>query len=213
MSKKRRIIITIISVLIIITIAYTIMTRKNQYATERNDSSIEKATESSDRNPFSKKDAPVEEEIEEKNLLAEDTVEREDKAVDENNESFEENLEKIITKTSLSIETKTFDDSVSNLNQLVNKHKGYIEYSEIYYNNLRDNKKLKSAQYAIRIPEKNTNNFIDEANKIGNTVSQSTSKLDVSKEYLDTKSKIKVLETKEKRILNLLEKANKIEDI
>lgn len=143
-------------------------------------------------------------------------MDADDTAAEKSKEDMEsEDLynEKIITNISLSMETKEFDNSIDRLNKLIGKYKGYVENSNIFYNGYSGNKKFRSAQYTIRIPEEKNDSFINEVNEIGNTIFQNTSKDDISKRYQDTKSKLKVLEIKEKRILELLEKAEKIEDI
>lgn len=121
--------------------------------------------------------------------------------------------EKVITTVSVSMETKEFMDTTDKLNELITKYKGYVENSNIYYNNYIEHSGLKSSHHSIRIPKENLNQFVKELKEIGNVISESTSKEDISKTYRDTESRLRVLETKEKRILALLDKAEKMEDI
>lgn len=55
--------------------------------------------------------------------------------------------------------------------------------------------------------------FKNDLKEIGNIISENTSKVDITKQYRDTESRLKVLEVKEGRILALLENAQKMEDI
>ena len=121
--------------------------------------------------------------------------------------------DKIITTVSIYMQTKDFMPTVEKLNSLIEKHKGYIETSNISYNNYVYSSALKRSEYTIRIPRENLSNFKKELTEIGNIISENTSKMDITKQYRDTQSRLKVLETKEARILALLEKAEKMEDI
>ncbi len=121
--------------------------------------------------------------------------------------------EKIITTVSISMETKEFDDTTAKLEDLIKKYKGYIENSNISHNNYVYSSRLKNSNYTIRIPRENLESFVSDIKGIGNIISENTSKLDITKSYRDTESRLRVLETKEERILALLEKAEKMEDI
>ena len=65
----------------------------------------------------------------------------------------------------------------------------------------------------IRVPKDKVLAFKSELDGIGNIINESTTKEDVTKQYRDSKSRLKVVEIKEERILALLAKAEKIEDI
>lgn len=121
--------------------------------------------------------------------------------------------EKVITTVSVSMQTKEFMNTTEKLNSLISKYKGYVENSNISYNNYINSTGLKYSNYTIRIPKEGLTQFVDELKDIGNIISENTSKTDITKQYRDTKSRLKVLETKEERILTLLKKAEKMEDI
>lgn len=133
------------------------------------------------------------------------------------NESLDEgsNFEpdKIITTVYIEMQTKDFLPTTENLNDLIQKYKGYIEQSNISYNDYVYSTSLKYSNYSIRIPKENLDKFIDEVVQIGNIISQNQDKQNITKQYRDTESRLRVLETKEERILALLEKAEKMEDI
>lgn len=120
---------------------------------------------------------------------------------------------KVITTISISMQTEEFLKTSDKLNSLINKHKGYIEQSNISYNDFVYDTGLKYADYSIRIPRDNLDLFVNELREIGNIISENKNKRDITKEYKDTESRLRVLEIKEERILALLEKAEKMEDI
>ncbi len=121
--------------------------------------------------------------------------------------------DKIITTVSISMETLEFDETSEKLSELIKKYKGYVENSHISHNNYIYSSGLKHANYTIRMPKENLDGFVNDIKAIGNIISENTSKEDITKKYRDTESRLRVLETKEKRILSLLEKADKMEDI
>lgn len=121
--------------------------------------------------------------------------------------------DKIITTVSVSMQTKEFVDTTEKLTNLIGKYKGYIENSNISHNNYYNSTRLKHAEYTIRIPRENLSHFTLDLKGIGNIISENTSKVDITKQYRDTESRLKVLELKEERILALLNKAEKMEDI
>ena len=121
--------------------------------------------------------------------------------------------EKIITTVYIEMQTKDFMPTTEKLTSLIEKYKGFIQSSNISYNEYVYSDGLKYANYSIRIPSESLESFIDEIIDIGNIISESKNKEDISKNYRDTESRLRVLETKEERILALLEKAENMEDI
>lgn len=133
------------------------------------------------------------------------------------NESLDEDSnfepDKIITTVYIEMQTKDFLPTTENLNDLIEKYKGYIEQSNISYNDYVYSTSLKYSNYSIRIPKENLDKFIDEVVQIANIISQNQDTQNITRQYRDTESRLRVLETKEERILTLLEKAEKMEDI
>lgn len=121
--------------------------------------------------------------------------------------------DKIITTIYIEMQTKDFIATTEKLDTLITKYKGYIQNSNISYNDYVYSTGLKYSNYAIRIPRESLDDFVDEVVKIGNIISENKNKQDITKQYRDTESRLRVLETKEERILVLLERADKMEDI
>ena len=121
--------------------------------------------------------------------------------------------EKVITTLYLNFESTEFDKSNDELNRLIEKYKAYVEYSNISYNQHYNNTNYRYGEFVIRVPRDNITSFKTELHLVGNLRSESTNKQDVTKQYRDTESRLNVVEIKEERLLSLLEKAEKIEDI
>ena len=121
--------------------------------------------------------------------------------------------DKVITTIFLGFESTEFEKSLDRMYALIEENKGYISSSNIYFRNYYDTQRMRSGEFSIRIPRDKVNQFKNQISDIGNLVNESSSKEDVTTYYTDTESRLKVLEIKESRLLSLLEKAEKIEDI
>jgi hypothetical protein len=119
---------------------------------------------------------------------------------------------KLIRKISIEYETLKFEDSINLVTDELKKAGGYIENSSIR-GNAMDKNSSRYAEYVMRIPVEKVDAFISLAGENMNQVSRNDSSEDVTLEYVDTESELKALEIQQERLLALLEKADKIEDI
>ena len=131
----------------------------------------------------------------------------------------QDNSRKLITTVHLSAETNDFDTCINNLTSRVENLGGYIESSEIYngsryyyYDNSYAREK-RNADLTIRIPADKLGEYLNLVNESTNIVSKSQSVEDVTLDYVDMASHKKALQTEEERLLELLEKAETIEDM
>jgi len=134
-------------------------------------------------------------------------------AVDGGANIYNNTNNKIIRTASLSIQTTEFDESVAALNRLTNELGGYFETADVqsggYYNSYAS----RSAYYIVRIPKENFVAFRDGTSGIGHVNNISENAQDVGETYYDTEARLKTLTTKRDRLLDLLEKAEYMEDI
>lgn len=117
---------------------------------------------------------------------------------------------KIIKTASLSIRTKNYDTFMSALNQKIEQCGGYIEQSR---ENNFDNASNRNANMDVRIPAENLDKFIEELAVIGTITSKAITSDDITDSYIDVESRIKALETEEKTLLGILEKAENLSDV
>jgi len=120
---------------------------------------------------------------------------------------------KLIREAYISVQTTSFTDAVAALNTLVNQHGGYFEDAKMQSGGYYDSNAQRYASYTIRIPEEAYDAFMSAAGNVGHVVSSSESSKDVGEEYYDTELRLKTLTTKQERLLALLDKAEKMEDI
>lgn len=121
--------------------------------------------------------------------------------------------EKVISTYFLTLETLNFEKTRDELDALIKEQKSFIENSNIGYRGFEYSKNYRYGDFSIRVPKENIEEFKLSLKKIGNITNESNSKEDVTKFYQDTKSRLQLVTSKEKRLLELLEKAVKIEDI
>lgn len=121
--------------------------------------------------------------------------------------------QKIIYRTNLSVETKTFDEFIEYVNTALEAAGGHIESSQIYGSSYDSYRSNRNATIVARIPAEKRNTFIDQISDQSNVTSINNSSENITLSYVDTESHIETLKIEQERLLSLLEKAEKIEDI
>ena len=143
-----------------------------------------------------------------------DTDETADTGVTSENglEAQVENGRKLIRTVSLSLETKEFDSVLTNLSTKTTELGGYIETSSVNGNSYSHHS-TRYASYVIRIPADKLNEFVEVVSELGNVTQKNESVEDVTLRYIDVESHKKALETERERLLELLSKAENMEEI
>lgn len=128
--------------------------------------------------------------------------------------------DKVIRRVQLEYETLNFQETTSFVLDTVSDYDGYIEYSnESSYSpsgiTPRDqSRQYRRVNYLFRIPTDALNDFLDDLDGMdAYKLSENIGTEDVTQTYRDTESRIQVLENKEARLNELLERAETIEDI
>ncbi|MBQ8783793.1 MAG: DUF4349 domain-containing protein [Clostridia bacterium] len=117
---------------------------------------------------------------------------------------------KIVKTASISIRTKNYDTFITALNQKIEQCGGYIEQSQEHN---YDNASNRFANMDVRIPAENLDKFIEELAVIGTITSKAITSDDITDSYIDVESRINALETEEKTLLGILEKAENLSDV
>lgn len=120
---------------------------------------------------------------------------------------------KLIRRAEISIQTTDFPAAIESLDALTNRLEGYYEQAKTQGGDYYDANARRYAMYTIRIPKEQFQVFLDAAGEIGHVVSSSESSADVGEEYHDTELRLRTLQTKQDRLMALLEKAEVMEDI
>ena len=133
-------------------------------------------------------------------------------------EPLEENAlaaeRKLIKTVDLSVETEEYDTLLANLEQQIAGLGGYIEYQNqyngSYYSGYQD---TRNAYMQIRIPVEHMDEFVVNVGEWTNIRNKEERVEDVTLQYVDLESRKKALITEQDRLLELLEKAESVEDI
>lgn len=122
---------------------------------------------------------------------------------------------KLIRNVDLSLESREFDKAVEGLNQLVADLGGYIEYSDISGRSLdyKGEYYRRNAHFVARIPAEKLNEATGAIEELCNVTSRSESVNDITDAYYDVDGRLRTLRIEEERLLALLEKAERLEDM
>ncbi len=121
--------------------------------------------------------------------------------------------QKLIKTVSLSMETKEFDPLLENIRSKVEELGGYIESSEISGSSYYSVQENRYAWLTLRIPADKLDGFVTVVSELGNVTSKNESVEDITLQYVDVEGRKQALETEQARLLELLERAESMEDI
>lgn len=134
-------------------------------------------------------------------IATEDVPENGDVAVNSNR--------KLITTVSMDVETKEYDDFCTWVTSKVSELGGYVENSDMSSYESVD----RSCRLTIRVPKDKLDGFVDELSNESNVLRKSTSEDDVTLDYVDTESHRNALVAEQERLLELLDKAENLEEV
>jgi hypothetical protein len=116
----------------------------------------------------------------------------------------------IIHQASLSVNVKELDKAQSNIEKKVEKYGGYIVESNVY----QEDEQTSSGRMIVRIPEKNFEKFLLEAEgEAAEVLERNITGQDVTEQYVDLQSRVKSKRAVEERLLDFMSKAQKTEDL
>lgn len=131
---------------------------------------------------------------------------------------LEENVQaverKLIKTVDLSVETEEYDTLLANLEKQIAELGGYIEYQNQYNGSYYSGyQETRNAYMQIRIPVAHMDEFVVNVGEWTNIRNKEERVEDVTLQYVDLESRKKALITEQDRLLELLEKAESVEDI
>lgn len=121
--------------------------------------------------------------------------------------------QKLIRKIYLDAETEDMDALLEAVYRRVTELGGYIENRNIYNGSAHYGSNSRYADLTIRIPADRLDRFVEAVSGVSNITSNRETTEDVTLSYVATESRIIALETEYDRLLVLLEKAEKLEDL
>ncbi len=129
----------------------------------------------------------------------------------------EENPEKIIYSADVTVETTDFVGSLAKIEELLASCGGWVESSSVnganFYQKSRGYGGTRSASYILRIPSDRFDELMSSLSSLGNVPYTHTYTENVTSQYYDTEAHMKAYQTQEDRLLEMMEKAETVEDI
>ena len=120
---------------------------------------------------------------------------------------------KLIRNVSMDVETEEFDTLISQLEAKSKALGGYIEDSYTYNGRSYNVYDTRNATLTIRIPSTALDDFLSAVSEQSNVTSKNETVTDVTLQYVDLESHKKALQAEQKRLLELMEQAESVEDI
>ncbi|MBZ9687293.1 DUF4349 domain-containing protein [Clostridium estertheticum] len=122
---------------------------------------------------------------------------------------------KIIRNGIIQMETLGFDVAVKQILSKTTSMGGYVQSSNVSGTNIEAKLSEQSRRgvFILRIPKSKFDSFILDIGNLGSITSQQISAEDVTSQYFDTQAHLKSLTIQEERLLELLKKTGKLEDI
>lgn len=120
---------------------------------------------------------------------------------------------KLIQKVNMSVETENLDIVLGHIDNRVQELNGYIEASNIRNGSAYSGSRYRRAEMTIRIPAENLTQFVDHMGEVSNVVSSNKTVDDVTLNYVSIESRMNALKTEETRLLELLAKAETMDDL
>ena len=120
---------------------------------------------------------------------------------------------KLIRKIHMSAETEDMDTLLAHIDQRVGQLEGYIEARDIYNGSAYYGSRNRSATLTIRIPADKLDGFVQQIGEVSNIISNKETSDDVTLQYTDMESRLKVLRTEEERLLAFMEEAKSVSEM
>ena len=134
------------------------------------------------------------------------------KGAESESTSLPEGRKWIIT-IDMNVETNDLDNLMENLDREIHAKGGYVEDQNIHNGSTYSSRRYRNANLTIRIPDDKVDQFTNEIAGLANVVSQNLRREDITLKYVATSSRVTALETEEARLLELLAKAETMEDL
>lgn len=149
----------------------------------------------------------------ENRIPGDDYITKDEGSLDgESTSSLPENR-KLIQTVNMRVETENLDTVLQQIDDRIAQLGGYIESSNVENGSAYSGKRYRRATVTVRIPAEELNAFLDKVGEVSNIVSSQKTVTDVTLNYVATESKMKALQAEEARLLELIAKAETLNDL
>lgn len=116
----------------------------------------------------------------------------------------------VIYQADLQLRVKKFEETMQNIEEQVIKYGGYISESNVF----KDGVEQVSGHITVRIPQKNFQTFLHDAEgQAAEVLQRNITGTDVTEEYVDLDSRLKAKRVVEERLTTFMQSAQKTEDL
>ena len=121
--------------------------------------------------------------------------------------------QKLIRKLWLDAETEDMDALLASVEARISELEGYVEARQVRNGSAYSGKRYRYAELTVRIPADKLDSFVDGVSAQSNITDTRETTEDVTLSYVEVESKIVALETEQTRLLELLAKAESMDDV
>jgi len=121
--------------------------------------------------------------------------------------------QKIIRTGNINLEVDRLDEAFSTIKSMAAAVGGYITNEHSYIMYVTDGREYRAGSIQVKIPYNRFNELLGQAESLGKVLDSSVWAEDVTAQFIDLQSRIKVFETKHSRLLAILEQSGELETI
>lgn len=121
--------------------------------------------------------------------------------------------QKLIRKIWLEAETEDMNTLLTAVEERIAQLQGYVEGRQVRNGSAYSGKRYRYAELTVRIPAEKLDSFVQDVSSRSNITNTRETTDDVTLSYVENESKVTALETEQTRLLELLSKAETMEDI
>lgn len=125
--------------------------------------------------------------------------------------------DKIIYSVYAEMETQNFDETIEGIHKMIADFGGFLESSSVngnnFYTTYYGGESHRSANFVIRIPAERLEEMKTSLSTLGNVPYINTETENISTQYYDAEARLEALNIQEDRLLDMLEKAETVEDM
>ncbi|WRS28589.1 DUF4349 domain-containing protein [Oscillospiraceae bacterium MB08-C2-2] len=120
---------------------------------------------------------------------------------------------KLVRNMNITLETLTYDQGLEDLRALTEQLGGFVQNSRIQGKSLNQSNQPRTAYFSLRIPSGKLDELLNRMGESFNLLDVSESTDDYTDQYFDTESRLRALRLREERLLELLSKTARLEDL
>ena len=128
--------------------------------------------------------------------------------------------DKLIYSGSITIQTLDYEKTVESIHARIVNAGGFIQYEDEtdgndtwYYSSSSNKAGTRYAQIQARIPSEQFSSFMDELSQDGQVMNRHVNADNITQTYSDTEASVKAYEIEQERLLDMMDKAETIEDM